>query len=244
MSNKDHVKNSDLPRREFLRKTFALIPIAATVSVGSAALAAEKQHSDSNGVSQHYVPIYFNNDEWAFLLAACDRLIPSDHLGPGAVAEGVPIYIDKQMELPYGHGGLFYMSGPFVEAAPEMGNQSKLTPRETYRIGIKAVNHYCQSQYGKSFIDLTEPQQIETLTKLEKDQAALESISGRAFFALLLQNTKEGYLADPLHGGNQSMASWKLIGFPGARADFTDWVSQPNKRYPLMPVSISSKRSI
>lgn len=242
MSKKKETIHSNLPRREFLRKTIALIPIAAVTS--SATFAAGTTDNKSSGVSQHYVPIYFNNDEWAFLLAACDRLIPNDNLGPGAVAEGVPVFIDKQMELPYGHGGLLYMQGPFVDAVPEMGYQSKLTPREVYRIGINAVNNYCSVKYGKAFIELTEPQQIEVLTQLDKGDIELESISGKSFFSQLLQNTKEGYFADPIHGGNQSMASWKLIGFPGARADFMDWVEQPNKPYPLPPVSISSKRSV
>lgn len=233
-----------LPRREFLRKTFALLPMAAMVS--PAVLAKEKQSDEQKhaGIVNSYMPVYFNVEEWAFLLAACDRLIPADQFGPGAIAEDVPVFIDKQMELPYGHGGLLYMHGPFVEAAPEMGYQSKLTPREVYRVGIKDVNEYCAKHLNNPFEKLTEEQQIQVLTQLEKGEITLPSISAKSFFSQLLQNTKEGYLADPLHGGNQSMASWKLIGFPGARADFMDWVKQPNKAYPLPPVSISSKRSV
>ena len=51
-----------------------------------------------------------------------------------------------------------------------------------------------------------------------------------------MQNTKEGYLADPIHGGNKNLASWKMIGFPGARADFIDWVDKYGAHYPLRPV--------
>ena len=58
------------------------------------------------------------------------------------------------------------------------------------------------------------------------------------FFLQLLANTKEGYFADPMYGGNRHMGSWKMIGFPGARADFADWAKQPGKVYPLGPVSI------
>jgi gluconate 2-dehydrogenase gamma chain len=63
-----------------------------------------------------------------------------------------------------------------------------------------------------------------------------------AFFAQLLENTKEGYFADPLYGGNRGMAAWKWIGFPGARADFTDWLDQAGRAYPYGPVSISGMR--
>ncbi|MFV8905341.1 MULTISPECIES: gluconate 2-dehydrogenase subunit 3 family protein [Serratia] len=229
------------PRRNFLKKTLALIPLAA--AGGTSVLMMTPSPASAAGVSSHYVPAYFNNEEWRFLLAACDRLIPSDSNGPGAVEEGVPIFIDKQMETPYGHGGLWYMHPPFVPSAPELGYQSKLTPRDTYRIGIRGLNAHCQQQYQKAFADLEHSQQEQILTALEKGELDSEALPGQAFFSQLLQNTKEGYLADPQHGGNQSMASWKLIGFPGARADYTDWVDHPNQAYPLGPVSISSKRN-
>jgi gluconate 2-dehydrogenase gamma chain len=42
-----------------------------------------------------------------------------------------------------------------------------------------------------------------------------------------------------MHGGNKDAAAWKMIGFPGARADYADWVGRPGERYPLPPVSIN-----
>ena len=30
----------------------------------------------------------------------------------------------------------------------------------------------------------------------------------------------------PIHGGNKDLESWKMIGFPGARADFLDKVDE------------------
>jgi gluconate 2-dehydrogenase gamma chain len=35
------------------------------------------------------------------------------------------------------------------------------------------------------------------------------------------------------------MASWKMLGFPGARYDYRDHVSKHNQPYPLPPVSIA-----
>lgn len=230
-------------RRRFLQKSLSLIPLAAAASTGVVSLtspAAEKPQ----GVVQDYVPAYFNDKEWKFLLAALERLIPSDANGPGAVSEGVPVYIDKQMELPYGYGRLWYMQAPFAEAAPEMGYQSHLVPRNTYRVGIKLTDDYCQQKFQKDFYQLDASQQEAVLRDLEADHIRNEAIHGKLFFEQLLENAKEGYLADPIHGGNQTLASWKLIGFPGARADFIDTVQQPNKPYPLGPVSISSKRSV
>lgn len=230
-------------RRRFLQQTLAIIPLAAAGSsvVSFAGQAAAPQ---SQGVTAHYVPTFFNNDEWRFILAATDRLIPTDEFGPGAVSEGVPVYIDKQMELPYGYGHLWYMQPPFAEAAPELGYQSSLAPRDTYRRGIKAVNDRCRQQFQKDFADLSQQQQEDILHALEGGKLTFANVPGALFFTQLLDNTKEGYFADPMHGGNQTLASWTLIGFPGARADNQQTMDNPNKPYPLGPVSISGKRSV
>jgi gluconate 2-dehydrogenase gamma chain len=51
----------------------------------------------------------------------------------------------------------------------------------------------------------------------------------------------EGFFADPIYGGNRDMAGWKLVGFPGARYDYRDWVERHNEAYPLPPVSIMGR---
>ena len=58
---------------------------------------------------------------------------------------------------------------------------------------------------------------------------------------MLWGNTKEGFFSDPIHGGNKDMVGWKLINFPGARADFMDWIER-DEIYPLPPVSIQGQR--
>ena len=84
----------------------------------------------------NYAPTFFTASEWAFVNAAVDRLIPSGDDGPGGVEAGVPEFIDRQMELPYGHGAYFYMRGPFQPNAPaELGYQLRHTPRELYGWG-------------------------------------------------------------------------------------------------------------
>ena len=37
------------------------------------------------------------------------------------------------------------------------------------------------------------------------------------------------------------MCSWRMIGFPGARYDYRDWVNRHNERYPRPPVSIMGR---
>ena len=190
--------------------------------------------------SAPYSAVYFHPDEWAFVNAAVARLIPSDEAGPGALEAGVPEFIDRQMDAVFGYAAIWYMQGPFVVAKPEFGYQAALSPRDVYRSGIAAMNGYCKATFsGKSFAELDTARQDATLKLAEAGALEFEGTSSKTFFSFLLQNTKEGYLGDPIHGGNKNAASWKMIGFPGARADFADWVGRPGEKYPLPPVSIS-----
>jgi gluconate 2-dehydrogenase gamma chain len=189
------------------------------------------------------LPSYFSEEEWRFINASVARLIPSDGDGPGAIETGVPEFIDRQMEAPYGHGAYYYMQGPFVpDAPPTLGFQLKYTPREMYRVGIAAVNKALLNDGESAFADLTLVKQDAFLKRLEKGLVSLGEIPAAAFFAQLLENTREGYLSDPQYGGNRGMAAWKWIGFPGARADFTDWIDRPGQFYPLGPVAIRGSR--
>lgn len=230
-------------RRWFMMSSAAVAP---AVALHTPLIHAEDQSASSANTStdsKNYQPQYFTADEWAFLQAACDRLIPDDDVGPGAVKAGVPEYIDRQMLSPYGSGDYWYMSGPFVpDSVPELGYQLKFTPKEAYRHGIKDVNDYTQTQFKKAFHQLSEEQQIAVLTDLEEGKATLTTIPAKTFFSFLWGNTREGFLADPQYGGNKNMVGWKAVGFPGARADFMDWVDQFNKPYPFPPVSIAGRR--
>ena len=224
-------------RRDFLRTLIALVPAA------SVAACAPFSALKATPVPRVYTPRYFSREEWTFLHAACNRLIPGDENGPGAVELGVPEFIDREMSGAFGHATNWYMQGPFAPAPPELGYQSALTPREVYRAGIQAVDAHCRRTFGnKIFSELPATVQDSVLTDLEKGALQFENVSGASFFDILLQNTKEGYLADPVHGGNKNMGSWKMIGFPGARADFLDWVDQHGVRYPLGPVDIAGRR--
>lgn len=238
---KKEIQDTAPPRRRFLKQTLSLIPLAAVGGAIHPFAAEAKPHA---GISADYVPTFFNPEEWQFVLAAVGRLIPEDEHGPGGVSEGVPIFIDKQMELPYGHGQLWYMHGPFASAEPELGYQSNLAPRETWRRGIAAANAHCRKQWSKAFADLSADEQDALLHQLEGGKLTFEDVDGKLFFTQMLENAKEGYFADPLHGGNQTLASWKLIGFPGARADYQQVMDNPGRPYPLGPVSISGKRSV
>lgn len=220
-----------LRRRDFLRGAAGVALISALAPARTQARAAA------------YTPAYFTSAEWAFVHAAVDRLIPADGNGPGGVEAGVPVFLDRQMQLPYGHGAYWYMQGPFhPEAAPTLGYQMPLAPRALYRAGIAAIDQAALHAHGKPFAALDASMRDAILTLADQGKLASDGALAAAFFALLLRNTREGYFADPMYGGNRDMAAWKFIGFPGARADFTDWIDQQGKRYPYGPVAIGKTR--
>ncbi|MFJ1299345.1 gluconate 2-dehydrogenase subunit 3 family protein [Pseudomonadota bacterium AL_CKDN230030165-1A_HGKHYDSX7] len=232
------------PRRRFLQQAVALVP--ATTLAGGMVVSQTACSSDTaprQAQAKPYQPTYFNAEEWAFINAAVDHLIPADDLGPGAVAAGVPEFIDRQMEDPYGHGKLWYMQGPFnTEQPPEMGYQLEQTPRDIYRNGIASLNAWSRDKHGKVYAELEAGVQAQILHDLQGNKIKLDKVPATTFFSTLLGNTKEGFFADPMYGGNKHMVGWKLVGFPGARGDFMDWTDQPNVKYPYGPVSISGEK--
>ncbi len=231
----------DLDRRLFLRRSIAIVPVAALASAAHTQQAPPVLATSApEAGSAAYNPVFFQPHEWFFVKAAVARLIPSDDLGPGALEAGVPEFIDRQMDAVFGYAAIWYMQGPFVAAPPEFGYQAALAPRDVYRAGIAAINSYCKASFnGKTFAELDAASQDATLKLAEAGTLVFEGTSSKTFFTFLLQNTKEGYLSDPVHGGNKNAGSWKMIGFPGARADFADWVGRPGEKYPLPPVSIN-----
>ncbi|CAB3763821.1 gluconate 2-dehydrogenase subunit 3 family protein [Paraburkholderia humisilvae] len=248
------MKNDDQPRRKFLRQVFTILPATAIAPViVTQEGCTHSQASDTASTAAtvvaattaaKYAPVFFTTTEWDFIHAAVEELIPADHTGAGAREAGVPEFIDRQMETPYGHGRLWYMQGPFhPEVAPELGYQLGLVPRDVYRHGIEACNAACVRDHGKVFAELPRETRVLVLEQLEAGKLHLDAVPPKLFFSTLLQNTKEGYFADPMYGGNKGMSGWKMIGFPGARADFADWVEQPGAKYPLGPVSILGEQA-
>ncbi|MFF7709190.1 gluconate 2-dehydrogenase subunit 3 family protein [Pseudomonas sp. NPDC007930] len=236
------------PRRDFLRKTLTLIPVVTVASTGlalgtSPLQAAPERPVPATPAPSDYHPTFFTAEEWAFVQAAVARIIPADELGPGALEAGAAEYIDRQMNTPYASGAQWYMQGPFVTDAPaEMGYQLQLNPQQLYRLGIAAVDGWCQANLKKNFAAQDSATRDQVLRKIEAGELHFEQVPAKAFFSLLVQNTREGFFCDPIHGGNKGLVGWTQIGFPGARADFMDWVER-NERYPLPAVSIRGERA-
>lgn len=187
--------------------------------------------------------LFLSGDEAVFVEAAVARLIPADALGPGALEAGCVLFIDRQLAGAYGRADHWYMQGPWPEGDAQQGLQSRMSPAETYRAGIRAVNDHCRGRFnGKTFNQLAPAVQDQLLTALEKGELELHGVKAKGFFAMLLQNTIEGFFSDPLYGGNRDMVGWKLIGFPGARYDHRDVVDKHGEKYSLPPVGILGRK--
>ena len=178
--------------------------------------------------------------EAAFVEAAVDRLIPADSLTPGGTECGVAVFIDRQMVGAWGSGDRLYMQGPWAQGTPMQGYQSPMTPAEFFRVGIAATNAYCVKTHQKEFDRLTADQQIQVLQGLERGTITIERVPAPDFFNVLLNAAMEGFFADPIYGGNRDKASWKMIGFPGVIAVYSEHIkTYRNRRYDGEPSSIA-----
>jgi len=124
--------------------------------------------------------LFFTVDEAKLVDALASRILPGTADDPGAHEAGVVFYIDRVLSGPnLGWDYKTYQQGPFgvvaetpttveasstrdlyqasfipAENASRYGFQSPMTPPETYRRGLAAVNAYSQSKLKKNFVDL------------------------------------------------------------------------------------------
>jgi gluconate 2-dehydrogenase gamma chain len=231
-------------RRVFL-KTLGAASMAGAAPAGVAAASPPTAVAPSTDAPERPTAepaetyVYLSPAEVAFLDAALARLIPADELGPGAKEAGVAVFIDRQLAGAFGTMAREYRQGPWSEGTPQQGYQSRLTPQEVYRTAIAEIDRRCEAAHGERFAGLPAAKQDDVLRSLEDGSFALDSGPARLFFALLWQNTKEGFFADPIHGGNRGKVGWKLVGFPGVAAAYTDHVERHGVPYRVEPVSIA-----
>ncbi len=189
---------------------------------------------------------FFSAAEAATMEALADRIIPPDPVTPGGRGAGCAVFIDRQLAGGYGHREGLYVQGPFHEGTREQGPQSAKGPAEQYRAALAAIDQQARqrsgsSGNGKGFAALPAEQQDELLKGIEEGKVQLEGLDGKQFFEHLVTDVQQGFFADPIYGGNRDMCAWKMIGFPGARYNYRDWVSRHNEAYPHPPVSIEGR---
>lgn len=128
--------------------------------------------------------------EWRAIEAASSRILPSDD-GPGAREAEVTRFIDGQLMTP--------------ELAPLTG-------------AIMGLARLLDAAGPKTFADRALADQDATLHALAEGSLRFsptaQAFPQREAFRLLHTLTLEGFLSDPIHGGNEAMVGWKYIEFP------------------------------
>ena len=235
---------SMLSRREVLTGTALLL---AETSVGHASSIVGALPWEPNAASP---PTPAKPGPWLFFTAAegstveaiADRIIPTDPQTPGGKEAGCAVFLDRQLAGPYGRREGLYVSPPFESGVKTQGSQSQAGPAQQYRDALAALDRACKAGHGgKGFAQLAVTDQDAVLTGLESGELKLDGVDGKGFFEQVIKDIQMGFFADPVYGGNRNMVAWKMIGFPGARYNYLDWVNRHNERFPLPPVSITGR---
>ncbi len=224
------MSKQDESRREFLVR--AAVGAGAVAGAGLVPDAlAQKQEPDkqtkpqasehapsSGGQPGIHSPLdghgaFFNHDQAATVAAFAERLMPSAPGKPGARDAGVVNYIDLAL------------AGAYADL------------QDFYRRGIAQLDGYCRATYHSPFSQLNAAQQDEVIAALENGKVGgFTWPTAQAFFNTLRTHTMEGMFADPVYGGNQNFAGWRLVGFPGAQAIFTPADMQNKQAFTRAPI--------
>ncbi len=125
------------------------------------------------------------------------RLIPTDSTGPGATEAKAVRYIDRAL------------------AGALTGS------RDTYRVGLTALDRYARSSRGAPFTELPATDQESLLIDVETGAATGSGAgfqgSSAQFFAMVRTHTLQGTFGDPYYGGNADFVGWDLVEYPGVR---------------------------
>jgi len=228
---------------------------------------------------------FFTPDEAKTIEAFTARLIPGSPEDPGAREACVVSYIDSKLARFPGFDRPTYFESPFAKPVPKppageqagatkdilvaktelprYGFQSGLTPQQTYRQGIAALDRFCEATRHAPFAALSETSQDAVIEALETANPAPPSVvrkqkdladpraalanakakhakdlatpeqkllskifkkpSAYGFFSTVQDDSNEGFLADPVYGGNRNFAGWKTVGYPGAQRAWTPY---------------------
>ena len=228
-------------RRRFVATVGAasVAPAAALLPVAPTAAAQTPAAPLSSADSARPVYLFFNLAEAAFIEAACERLIPADESGPGALEVGVANYLDKQLGGAWGSGERLYRSGPWQAGSASQGYQLPFTPAELFHTALRAINRVMDAK-GTPFSTLPVDAQNAFLKSMEAGALDLDGVPSAVFFDMLWRMSVEGFFSDPVYGGNRDMVAWRMIGFPGAYADYYEAIDRHGEKFVREPLSIGS----
>jgi gluconate 2-dehydrogenase gamma chain len=233
---------STVMRRRELLAGAAMLLFSAT-AVRAATIAGQLPWTPNAGDPPSRIKLgpwkFFTGEEGRTMEALADRIIPADSETPGGKDSGCAVFVDRQLAGSYGKQEGLYLRPPFRAGTKNQGHQSEEGPAQEYREGLAALNRASAARHGRSFADLSDDDKDAVLKGLESGEGKLEGVDGKAFFAQIVRDVQMGFFADPIYGGNRDMVAWKMIGYPGARYNYLDWIGRHNERFPLPPVGMT-----
>ena len=247
----DNKNGADLSRRKFLRNTGyvaggaiggGLLGSLLGVNFGNQSQPASIPTKVTPVNHQRALMFFTRMKDFEILGAATERVFPEDDNGPGAIALGVPYFIDHQLAGGYGNNDREYMQGPFQQGTDYQGYQTRLKRNEIFMQGIKAIEIESNAANNTSFTELEGEQQDEILRKFENDEITLKGVKSSFFFNLLRSATIAGVYSDPLYNGNDNMDGWRMKEFPGHQMTYTDQI-ESEEFVKIEPQSLQSQHN-
>jgi gluconate 2-dehydrogenase alpha chain len=124
--------------------------------------------------------------------AVFERMFPAGEDGPGAVEIGAVAFLDRALA----------------------GHDRHL--RESYQLGLAALDRAARERCGAGFADCTPQEQDGLVADLEAARLPGFHVPEQGeFFGVLRAHLQEGLFADPAHGGNRDLAGWRFLRHPG-----------------------------
>jgi len=232
----DGTSSSD--RRRFLKSAgvaSASLPLLIASQGGAAATGeaprpAVAQSSTADTAGYQILSL----DEAAFTEALVDHMWPKDELSPSGSELGIATFIDRQLAGAFGQGDRLYSQGPFRKGKPQHGYQLPLTPAEYFKAGTAAASAACARRFHRGFDKLTAAEREQFLHDVAGGKVADAPLDLAAWFnGLVYPLFERGAFADPIYGGNRDKAAWRMIGYPGLPATYSqDVVRYRGKPHP------------
>jgi len=198
------------------------VSVAATLPASALLAAVRWRLAASRTAAPAY--LFFDAAEARFIEAACERLLPADAAVPGALAAGVPRYLDLHLAGAWGAGERLYRHGPWQPGTPAHAQLSPVAPAVLFRTALCAVRRDLNQRgtpgtpAGTPFEQWAAASQDRYLQLLSAGALDLDGVPSAVFFQMLLSMTVEGFFSDPRFGATRDRVAWPMRGFPGAHA--------------------------
>ena len=171
------------------------------------------------------MPVFFTPEEYAVVVAACERLIPADEQ-PGATDAGVADYIDTLL-------GAFSFDPPRIWAVHPRGTDFHPLSRNdelAWRTRIEGSRGIAERERNGPVVGWQQRYR-EGIAALGADFAGVDEQEQKVrlradhdFLGLLHRHTCEGMYGAPAYGGNRGLVGWSNANFRGdvQPAGYTD----------------------